>query len=412
MSLKDSIMNKITRSNIASGIQINLGEDGLNKMSLCVLHKKKNIIENEFVINDIQDYKLIKKHLAADTPVILTVIGKGIIHKKVSHNAGDDEKVLFQKAFPNTKREEFYIQKTAIDPGHSFLSFVRRDIANAILNECNVNGIDVTGFYLGPFTVNNITPLLTDSEASIVNVGAVSLTIKNGHIETIQPSSGEIVLKQLKVGEEVISPENIIPYSNAIGYFINNNQLFVSDIQSVKNSEKEFEQKKLFFALGKASLMFFILALLSNYVFFNHYYSEKNILSAKISSQLDEINQYDTLKQSLAKKKAFLSNSGFLTESKTSFYADRLAATVPDDILLDDMDINPLIKKSEADTSTTKNFALGTIVVSGTTKNSIDVGDWMKLIKENQWVKSAELLSYNQDKELNQGRFRIMITLK
>lgn len=393
---------------------MNLGEDGYNTMSLTVLNKKKNIIENELTQHDLEEYKLIKKQLPANVPVILVLIGKGVIHKKVTHNSGDDEKVLFQKAFPNTKREDFYIQKTFIDQSHSFLSFVRCEAVDSILNEFKKNSIDVIGLYFGPFPINHIIPLLNEVETdhSTINVGSTSLVIKNGLIEAIQPISGGIIAKQIKIGEEIIDSDSIISYAAAIGYFINNNQLFTLDAQRVKDYEKEHEQKKMFFVLGRTSLIFFIVSLLINYVFFNHYYNEKNNLSAEISSQLDEINQYDTLKEALEKKKAFLSNSGFLTESKTSFYADRLAATVPDDILLDDLDINPLLKKSEADTSATKNFALGTIALSGTTKNSIDVGDWMKLIKRNEWVKNAELLSYSQDKELNEGRFKIMITLR
>ena len=136
------------------------------------------------------------------------------------------------------------------------------------------------------------------------------------------------------------------------------------------------------------------------------------MLTEQISSQMEAINRVDTLKAELQKKRSFLNKSGFLAASRTSFYADRIASGVPDGILLDELNIEPLQKKQESDTSSIMSFDQGVILISGVSKSSVYVGDWMKVIKSNDWVKSAELLSYDQDKELNQGKFNIQVNLK
>jgi Tfp pilus assembly protein PilN len=174
----------------------------------------------------------------------------------------------------------------------------------------------------------------------------------------------------------------------------------------------EFSQKKIFLLSGKAALIFFLITLSVNYVVFNNYYNKRNELSAKVSDRLSTIKLYDTLKVQLEKKKEFIGKTSLLAEARTSFYADKLAAEVPSEILLDDLNINPVMKKPESDTTGSLNFTHNVIVISGTSKNSVDVGEWMKLIKMNGWVKDAELLSYNQDKERNEGKFNIKVNIK
>ena len=415
MQFADKILNSVIHSSGVVGIELFFGEDGAILLNYSELSKKKDSISIVSSQSNVEfDLKVLKEIIPSKLPVVLVINGKGIVHKKITHASGDNEKAIFQQAFSNIKEDDFCVQQTYIDNTHSFLSLARRDMVTELLNQFKTGGLSVIGLYLGVFPLNFVLPLIEKEmfEGNIVRIRNSEIELKDAYINSIKVLNETQSSDTFQIADQRIETEGVISYSAALSYFTNTHSLLKMEMNEINILAQDFKDKRLFQTSGKLMLGFFISVLMVNYFFFNYYFTKKNMLTEQISSQIETINRVDTLKAELQKKRSFLNKSGFLAASRTSFYADRIASGVPDGILLDELNIEPLQKKQESDTSSIMSFDQGVILISGVSKSSVYVGDWMKVIKSNDWVKSAELLSYDQDKELNQGKFNIQVNLK
>ncbi len=115
------------------------------------------------------------------------------------------------------------------------------------------------------------------------------------------------------------------------------------------------------------------------------------------------------MSETLTAKSKFLQQSGLLTPNKVSFYADRIASTVPGDIILTDWQFNPLADPDKKETFTFKN---GIIVISGISRQSAGFNDWIKELKNEEGIESVSILGYDHDIKANTALFTIELTVQ
>jgi hypothetical protein len=412
MKIKDYILDKLTKSNTVAGLEIIFLGDGKRRSNLCILQKKKSIILKKETISDIEDFKKLEDLIPANTPVIITVNGQGIINKKVVVSENDDEKALLQKVMPNANPKEFYLQQTNSNNG-TFLSVMRKETMDELINELVANNIHGISCSFGPFCLMNLVSLVENSTGSdqSIELGKYILHIKNSLIESYKVSEAIDTLIPFKIGEEEIEGTSIMAYATGIGYFIPNQTGSKLNIASIANSALEFSQKRLFHTVGWTLLVLFLITLLGNYFLFNQYFTKRTRLEAIVNSQKSAIERYDTLKTLLEEKRDFLTKAGILGQPKTSFYADQLAMDIPAEMVLSEMSINPRVVNVNADDKDMI-FTSGLIKIYGACKNSLNLEEWINNVKKKNWVKGLSVLNYNHDKETNLGHFSIEIAIK
>jgi hypothetical protein len=115
------------------------------------------------------------------------------------------------------------------------------------------------------------------------------------------------------------------------------------------------------------------------------------------------------LEKQVAVKHMFLKQAGLLSGSNHSFYADQIAAGLPNEILLSQMNLAPRLKLSEDDSI---GFKPGRIEIAGSCSQSIVLNKWLQEIKTKSWVKSATLESYQQEKNMKQGEFKVALIIE
>ena len=103
-----------------------------------------------------------------------------------------------------------------------------------------------------------------------------------------------------------------------------------------------------------------------------------------------------------------MSQLGILDASRTSYYSDQIAATVPTSIQLTELSINPLEKKLRKGEQEMV-FQTNLIQVSGRAKRSTHLNNWIKTLKKYDWIKSVSILNYTQDNARVSGEFNIAI---
>jgi hypothetical protein len=412
MNFKEQIVYKLGRSSITAGLEIILLDDGKKRFNLSLLRKKRTVIEQVSNVSSDNDYLEITKAIGSGVSLNLSVSGQGIITKKIAIE-GIKESDYMHKVLPNASEKDFYIQNIKVDNTHAFISLVRKELIDKILQELNELKFEIISCSFGPFCISSVLPIIYP-ELSVANLsisaGIYNVDIKDGKINSIQIAGEPYSKTTYKMGEDEMEGKYLVSYSSALAYFTHDN-INHPVISYIETSSSNYVEKRIFSVLSKGILSVFLVILLVNYFLFTHFYSKQNVLQSMLDTRKNSIEKYDTLKTVLAEKEDFLKKSGFLGEPKTSFYADQLAKDIPSAITLNEMNINPL-KKSKDPEKDGVSFSSGMIDLLGACKDIIEFNNWVKLLKQLNWVKELKVLNYNYDREGNESRFTIEIYIK
>ncbi|MBL7884742.1 MAG: hypothetical protein JNL69_11780, partial [Bacteroidia bacterium] len=354
--------------------------------------------------------KLIDKKI----PLIITLNGKGILHKKINISENEDDKSLLGKVFPNANINEFSFQKTIINNNSMILSVVRNSVIENIFTQLSNKGItNISSVMLGPFSINLMLNVLNNgmlTNSSIILPG-YTLHTANGSISDVITNIENQNYTDFYIADSKINADTITSFSSAFVALNGNKLNSIENSAIISNIIDDYKQKIKFEFNGWALLAITLLMLTINYFIFNHYWNVNTGINNQLSFNQSAIQNLELLKKEYQEKKIFLEQNGLLESSKTSFYADRLATDLPSSIQWTELYIHPIKKKEANQDENVFAFETKTIFISGKSQRSIDVNDWIKNIKAKNWVKDVVLINYFQDTKNEKGDFLIEIKL-
>lgn len=396
-------MNKLEKlfRKKAVGVDITIQPDSSFLFHVVVLERKKEELEirGTFEANAILS---LKNSLNKGLPVIVSLNGKGIIGREVNNSQLNEQEIIGQ-LLPGASLNDFYLVKRELADKKAWVSIVRKEVFDKLINEL-LN----ESFFIPEVTIG---PVLNDTAANISGETNISTphfdySYQGGKLQSIQPGSGDGE-DGIRAGEDVVSGKFINAFSLAFGYLIGfeNNGLKTPEIEQ---SSSEFWHKNVFYYGGITALVAFFCILLMNFFFFDHYRNQLSQLQNSAELKKSEYGRLSELQAKVKEKTDFISSTGLEEGSKTSFYADRIAATVPQSISLKMLDLNPLASKIKSDEQIM--FRQKNIIINGACIRSTELNEWIKSLKEFEWVKRIELKDY---KGINSsgGDFKLEIVL-
>ncbi len=393
--------SNIVRGSKVLGVDLYINSDGSFDIRCMVLNRQKNkiSIKNKFTglkqINDIQD-KSVK-----GLPVCLSIDGKGVLFKRVEKN---NKQKLINQILPNAKESDFFLQELDSSDNFMFVAAIRKEILDLLIESFNKIDVFITNLYLGPFALKNIVDIIgvDGFYTNHYKVKSEENTIVS--VEKINESK----LVSYKIGDDELYSDEIQVYTSSLSFFIDfsDEQIF----EKVNESKTEFLYKQLFTIVGWFALAFFFVLLMTNYLFFNKYNKKMNNINFRYNQNLEMIKKLDTLKSEYNLKEQYFVSSGFLDASEQSFFADRIANTVPPKIQLSSININPLDGKFKNDKPL--NFLMGKIKISGTVTQSIILTNWVKKLKNLDWIKQVTIVDYIHESMENPAIFELEIDIE
>lgn len=388
--------------NYIAGLELFISTDLPLSLSLSLLQKRGNKIGSEKHVSGLTAIASLKEHLPAGVPVVLSIGGKSVLHKKLGRMEEGKEDRYLQQVLPNALADDFYVQCSPAAGDKVFVSVARRSLVDPILKELQEAGLDVVGCSLGPFVVTTLLPLMNVSAVhSQLLVPGFWLLVSEDGIEEIKASQEK---NSIRVGDEAIGSDNLVSFASALSYFIAPSEPF---IPAVAHNKEEFRQKSIFKRTLKAALAACFALLLANYLLFDHFWKKQNELGSRFSLNQEALAELEKLKAEVAGKEKFFERTGLLEGSRTSFYADRLVAGMPERMRLSQLNIHPRLKKEEEELV----FAARTLELKGFCRTSTELNNWMQEMKKKEWVSGLTLLNYSQDKNRESGEFNIELKL-
>ncbi|HEX8514828.1 MAG TPA: hypothetical protein VF868_01425 [Bacteroidia bacterium] len=402
----------ILKGNTIAGVEVIFLPDGSFFLNAVLLKKDRSSVNILKKAERLRGFEQLASLIDPKTPLVLILNGKGIIHRKTVVNENDTDLSLLLKTLPNASPEDFSIQRSLVNGQHAFISVVRNNLIAEILIESKKNKFNnIVAVVLGPFTINQIIPLLHSSVINneYLSFGIYKLLIRENAVNDLELNSTETDAP-VKIGDETLNPALVIPFASALTYFLD-------DLNGVKNGEadliiSEAKQKKKFQLTGWSMTILAFIVLMSNYFIFDHYWQKSNEMNARLLINQSALSRFDNLKKEFSQKEEFLKQNGLLESSRSSFYADRLAASLPFSIQWTNLHFNPLKKKEANDISEGVSFENKTIRINGLCQRSTELNDWIKEIKTKPWIRTVTLVDFKQDNNSEMGIFHIDIQLQ
>lgn len=395
-----------------AGIEIVIGASGDFGYTCVILQKKGSQIEVKSTGKSLQHLVGAPQTNPSPLPVFISLHGKGVVHKLVQGVKTDSEEALLNKVLPNSNLAEFYVQRFYISAETIFVSIARKSLIDGLIQKLKAaEDIKIIGLTLGPFAIQSAVSLLKpQSELTYeLKFSGHELLVRNGVIASYNPMGMEHSERTESSGKINLSSDYWIAFASAFQYF-NPIDLVESNIQYVLTAREEFKNEVKFKKSGVAVLAGFFLILLANFVLFSYLSGKVNSKSAAAAIGKGELTLIDSLNQQIAERTLFLNKSGLSEPSRTSYYADQIAQNLPENITLTSMIIQPV--KQDIEDEDRLEFENRKILVKGKCPYSLDVNEWVKSLRNKNWVSSITLLNYQQKQEGDKGEFLVEIIFR
>lgn len=392
--------------NSCAGAEVHLKPDGTYDVRLLKLSLSKKLISIEGKKRYLGSSAKITD-LLLDGPLAVTLTGKGVLIKKTGKLEEASAKTL-QHLFPALKLEEFYVQHFPAG-AHSFVAIVRREIADAVMAVFKKQGADVLMLSLGPFVADQVIPQLNNYGETLKFDGHELVLNEAKDWVEYNYSSGAVAGFPLKIDMETIPGEFLLAYATAF-------QLILQDkLDVIEVASEEIRQRLSgliadlkFKRYGTAMVFFFFLLLMVNFLVLSAYNSGNEELMSKAGKQSYIFENRTKLEAEVKEKELLVKQLGWNKGFKYAFLCDQIGATLPKEVVLDELQINPLTGSGIGLIKDTP-LELGSMKIKGQTGSVYAINNWILELKQKNWVKEVQLEKYTADDQRQTQVFTILL---
>jgi Tfp pilus assembly protein PilN len=396
----------ILKSNKVLGVHCIVRPEGDMQFFYVLISRNKGKVDIDKFDTHIGKPESLVKEVTAEVPVLLSIDGKGVLSKKVS---SDPLKSPVYQVIPNAAEEDFAFQLLEGEGNYSFVSLARINVVDELLADIVHQKFQVIGLSIGPFKAARLTSVFEDLPQNLrVNQYIISTDETSHKIQDFKKLEDMESLEIYKIGDKDLPSDYILPFSNALSYYLpDGNDL---NYPAVSLQFEEYTSKRLFTIAGWASLLLLFAALVINMLMFTSYRNQKQMLDTQVTGDKELLANLTKLKEDLAWKEKFLSQTGILKNSSMAYYADQIAFSLPGAITLEKMEIHPIVSKIKKQ----KEIELlpNKIAIEGLSPGSQFINDWATRLKGLVWVDDVAVVNYFKEENASTGIFSLEIKIK
>lgn len=385
-----------------------LCEEDNNTFYYTFLQNKKNKIEitkRGASSNSSEILSLAKK---SSTPIALVINGKGVISKKIIFSENDSLQLqdLIKQHFSTIQPQEFYVQfyQNSNNSGH--LVICRKKQVDDIIQQFETKKQEVVNVFLGSLICNSISNLTATFNR--IDTGINQLQLVNGEVDTIQSYQNE-ERTNLTIGDLNLTPNEIIAFSSGFSYLTQQRNYITENIEISQLSIKHSEKIKVRLLILCMAIFLFVICVVNAFIF-SQKFEEDNALEVQLNMYESKNSQITQLLENYQKKKSLIEQTGIFENKKLSVYADKIASSLPNDILLRDLYFNPQTEETEEDSLVS--FNNNELIIKGNCTKSLLLNEWVNVLKSQSYVKSVNLESFIFNSEGRLPNFILKVETK
>lgn len=321
-----------------------------------------------------------KKHIS------LIINNAHVLSKQIETEQTEKDQLVY-KAFPNINLNDFYYEIIIQNKSH-FVSICRKSYVQDLLGSYKKHGFSIVNLSLGNNMVSVLSGFIKTNELSTSNA---RILFKHKNLNVIKKTNIEEGLNYNINGLQVNSTHTL-SFSGALQPILNN-FFSTTNFDDLKNGLKnEHHQLRFFNLFLKFGLGFILTTLLINFLVFNYYFGEVNMLQQTSQINLTNKEKILRLKERMNKSQKMVDDMLKGGHSKSAYYLNIIAKTLPSSILLSEFNYQPLKRTIKPNKPIELN--LNTIIVSGASNNSENFSRWLLSIETLPSVNQVDILSY------------------
>lgn len=372
-----------------------------NAIEVMLLKKKKKevVIENSFSGNTIDEIvaKFPKKQHA------FLIVNNDTVLSKFIESTETVQNQLLYEAFPNLKINDFYVEIVSDGNFHT-IAICRKSIVDTLIETYRKKGVSIVGFSLG----NVMTALVNDFiETPTYYTSNAKLTKENNHITEVSLVA-DIPRESYEINGLEVKNTQLLNFAGTLSYILQS-QKTTSNFEDAKTKLiTDFSQTRFFNQFIVFGLGFILLLLLLNFFVFNSYYEAVESMkqtAAVNSSQKESLLQ---LKATVDEKQKMVEDILKNSASKSSFYIDAIANSLPKTIQLAALNYQPILKRIKKDKPIPLDRDI--ITIAGISTDSDLFSTWIQTLEAMDWIVTVTVVNYGSQSK-NTTDFSLKIRL-
>lgn len=321
-------------------------------------------------------------------PVILLVTGKKVLTKRAT--AANTEEKTLEKAFPNVNPDDVYFQIEDVDAEQAEVSVIRKEILQELWGNIESQQCLMVDLAIGDSGLKQLYEKVPDQLSVQLNEGG-----------------------DLNRSEEVECMDTKLPIGAVrafiFGLIFLGGEIFLNQQELVVNSRKEWLYKTMFQKVLAVGAVTFFMALLINFLLFTHYRDANQDLEYRTQGYDGRIAEVEKLKAEYNQVQSFLEVNG-ADQGQLAMMGDQIASKVPADVALIRMAFNPVERYLKRENLI--RYQHGEILVQGTANRYGALAEWIKGVKQLEWVSALEVIGYEESGSKKDGEFSVKIKFK
>lgn len=357
-------------------------------------------LEKKFQLKNIEESV---KQLSINQHAFLCLTHNQVLIKHTL-TQGSPVKVV-NSAFPNIDLNDFYYQILDTPSGH-YVALCRKEQVHQIISSFKDNHIQIVGFSLGISSIQPLLPAIENEEIIASGFKLHTADNKIFSLERIYKQQTEILYL---IGDTQISSRYLLSLS-AIFNYPSGDDYSSTNFENKNHQLKKRHAQKVFFRKGLiSSIIILLILLLINTFLYSKYYSEYQKLTSLYKAEISQKKAYDKKLLEIEKKEEIVRNISSNSNSRSSYYLNRVIADMPTSILLEEFTYQPLQKQIKEHEPVTVNKNV--IHLTGETNNETTFSEWLRMLEKNDYMVSVQVSDFGY-KSAGYSRFTLNIKLK
>jgi Tfp pilus assembly protein PilN len=328
-------------------------------------------------------------------PLVLIVNGKGVVLKKISlsENTEQSFEELIRSNLPAINPDDFFIQLFKQTNNSAFIALCRKEQVKNLIDELNLKKIDIANVLIGAPAVMGLQPLWSSFNTLPTTFQTIELT--NNDVDSITIANTENAT--VKIDDISFNATHTLGFAGGLAYLTMAHIAETNSAELLEVENKHLEKNKFrTIMIGLIGIAFIISV--TNVMFYTSYFNTNNKLESELNVYQGKYDQINELLTDYQKKKGLIENAGILNKNKISEYADKIAATIPDEVILSELYFNPQQENDESEDSLIT-FQNKQLIIKGNCNKSLIINEWANVLKMQKFIKdvSLEKFSYNNE---------------
>jgi Tfp pilus assembly protein PilN len=388
-----------------AGIEVQFVEQTRFACDYVVVQKKSgklNIIEKS---EEPLSLEAILLKLPKGIPLCVVLGGKAVVVKKHTMLLDNIEEAL-GGLFPNIQATSFAFQHIRLS-NNSVVALARLEQVDALIELFNTAGHDLMSIDLAFGSLPSVLPLLKGLGTPLyTNEWELYPSDEMLADFSPRPHSPPITYH---LADDAFTSHHLPAFAACLNSFLGPIEPLYNT-PDLQRSKKNYQYRQLFRVAGVSFLSLMLIALLVNTFLFFSWSEKLQQQSVALAMQGNSLTQLDSLQSQYNAQRQFLEKNSLVQNSLTSWYADRIGASIVAGIRLTALQVfptNPEIKKDE---KVAELFLNNKILIKGSSKSSALLNEWIRLLQSLPWVKEVKVLPYSENME-GKGEFELQLKI-